>query len=141
MTPLERFLGGFDRLDADACAAMFARDGRLRFADGSVEEGTAAVRAALRSYFADLRSTEHRIRAQWHVESTWIGEVDSNYVLADHSLHGPVSKVFVARMYADAIEDLRVYAAGEPSFHEAAARHERESGRGILVGGRWTPPL
>jgi hypothetical protein len=141
MTPLERFLDEFDRLDADACAAVFAPDGRLRFADGRVEHGTAAIRAALRGYFADLRSTDHRMEALWHVESAWIAEVDANYVLADHSLHGPVSKVFVARMRADLIDDLRVYAAGEPSFHEAAVRHELESGRGTFVGGRWMPPL
>jgi hypothetical protein len=127
-SPLERFLGEFDRLDADACAALFAQD-------------RAAVRECLNDYFADLRSTEHVVREQWHCDRVWIGEVEASYVLSDHSLLGPVSKVFVMRMGADAIEDLRVYAAGEPSFHAAALRHERERSRGVVVGGRWMPPL
>jgi hypothetical protein len=131
----------FDRLDADACAALFAPDGRLRFVDSRVELGPAAVRECLRTYFADLRSTEHLVREQWHVARVWIGEVEARYVLADHSILGPVSKVFLIRMGNDAIKDLRVFAAGEPSFHEAAIRHERERIRGILVGGRWMPPL
>jgi hypothetical protein len=140
-SPLGRFLGTFDRLDADACAALFAVDGRLRYADGHVERGRTAVRDCLRHYVADLRSTEHIVHECWHCDRVWIGEVEARYVLADHSILGPVSKVFVMRMTGDAIQDLRVYAAGEPAFHEAAIRHERERNRGFLVGGRWTLPL
>jgi hypothetical protein len=140
-SPLERFLCTFDRLDADACAAMFSPDGRLRFVDGRVERGTMTVRDCLRGYFAELRSTEHVMRGHWHVDQVWIGEVEASYVLADHSKLGPVSKVFVMRMRDKDIEDLRVYAAGAPSFHEAVDRHERERLRGDLVGGRWIAPL
>ena len=140
-SPLERFLRAFDRLDADACAAMFAADGRLRFADGGAEEGITAVRERLRDYFADLRATEHVLGERWHFERVWIGEVEATYTLADDSRSGPVSKVFVMRMRDGAIQDLRVYAAGEPSFHEAVIRHERDRIRGLLVGGRWMPPL
>src|SRR3954471_3169714 len=75
-TPLERFLQAFDRLDADACAALFAADGRLRYVDGRVEEGAQAVRECLRGYFADLRSTEHVVREHWHCHGVWIGEVE-----------------------------------------------------------------
>jgi hypothetical protein len=134
-------LGTFDRLDADACAAQFAVDGRLRYIDGHVEQGRTAVRECLRNYFADLRSTEHIVREHWHCDREWIAEVEARYVLADHSLLGPVSKVFAMRTASDAIQDLRVYAAGEPSFHEAAVRHEVERSRGFMVGGRWTLPL
>lgn len=140
-SPLDRFLRTFDRLDADACAALFAHDGRLRFVDGHVEQGPAAVRECLRDYFADLRSTAHVVRERWNRDRVWISEVEARYVLADHSILGPVSKVFVMRMGDVAIEDLRVYAAGEPSFHRVTRCHEREAGRGFLVGGRWTPPL
>jgi hypothetical protein len=141
VTPLESFLDLFDRLDADGCAELFARHGRLRFVDGRVEQGRPAVRESLRNYFADLRSTEHFVREQWNFDRVCIGEVEASYVLADHSLHGPVSKVFVIRMAVDGIEDLRVYAAGEPSFHEATVRHEHERHRGMVVGGRRVPPL
>lgn len=140
-SPLERFLRAFDQLDADACAALFAVDGRLRYIDGHVEHGRTDVRECLRKYFADLRSTEHIVHEQWHRDRVWIGEVEARYVLADQSILGPVSKVFVMRMAGDAIQDLRVYAAGEPSFHETAIRHESERRRGFLVGGRWTLPL
>ena len=140
-SPLEEFLRAFDRLDADACAALFAVDGRLRYVDGRVEEGAQAVNECLTTYFADLRSTEHVVRDQWHFEEVWLAEVEASYVLADHSILGPVSKVFVIRMSQEGIADLRVYAAGEPGFHEASLRHERERHRGILVGGRRLPPL
>jgi hypothetical protein len=140
-SPLQRFLRMFDRLDADACAESFAADGRLRFVDGRVAQGRSAVRECLRSYFADLRSTEHTVIEPWHVDRVCICEVEARYVLADTARLGPVSKVFVARTRDGAIEDLRVYAAGEPSFHEEVIRHEHERLRGDLVRGRWIPPL
>jgi hypothetical protein len=140
-SPLELFLRAFDRLDAAACAALFADDGRLRYVDARVEQGSAAVRARLHDYFAELRSAEHVLHEQWHCDPTWIGEVEARYVLADQSILGPVAKVFVVRTEGAAIADLRVYAAVEPSFHETAMRHESERGRGFLVGGRWTLPL
>ncbi len=139
-SPLELFLHAFDRLDADGCAALFAQHGRLRYVDGRVEEGVAAVRDRLREYFADLSSTTHTLLDHWHEDRVWIGELQASYVLADQSLLGPVSKVFIVRMAPEGIEDLRVYAAGEPSFHETELRHEREHGR-IVVDGRWLPPL
>ncbi len=140
-SPLELFLRAFDRLDADECAALFVDDGRLRYVDGRVDEGAAAVRERLREYFADLSSTTHTLREHWHEDRVWIGEIEASYVLADHSMLGPVSKVFIVRAAPDGIEDLRVYAAVEPSFHEARLRHERERDRGVIVGGRWMPPL
>jgi hypothetical protein len=130
-----------DRLDADACTELFAAGGRLRFADGHTAHGARAVGRCLSGYFADLRASEHTIGALWQLDRVWIGEVEATYVLADDSRLGPVSKVLVARMHDDAIEDLRVYAAGEPSFHVAAIRHERERLRRDLVRGRWIPRL
>jgi hypothetical protein len=140
-SPLQRFLRMFDQVDADACAELFADDARLCFVDGRVAHGRAAVRECLSSYFADLRSTQHTVCAHWQFDRVFISEVEARYVLADNSRLGPVSKVFVARTRDDAIEDLRVYAAGEPSFAGAVIRHERERLRGDLVRGRWIPPL
>lgn len=140
-SPLDSFLRAFDRLDADACAALFAEQGRLRYVDGHVDEGLVAVRKRLREYFADLHSATHTLRGHWHEERVWINEVEARYVLADQSSLGPVSKVLVVRMAPAGIEDLRVYAAVEPSFHEATNRHERERDRGMKVDGRWLPPL
>jgi hypothetical protein len=140
-TPLELFLGAFDRLDADACAALFADRGRLRYVDGRVDEGAQAVRERLREYFADLSSTTHTLREYWHEDRVWVGEVKASYVLADHSILGPISKVFIVRMAPDGIAELRVYAAVEPAFHETRIRHERERAGGMMVGGRWVPPL
>jgi hypothetical protein len=97
---LELFLRAFDRpdadADADACAALFADGGRLRYVDGRVDEGVAAVRERLCQYFADLSSTTHTLREHWHEDRVWIGEVEASYVLADHSILGPVSAVTIA---------------------------------------------
>ena len=86
-------------------------------------------------------STTHTLREHWHEDHVWVGEVEASYVLADHSRLGPVSKVFIVRMAPGGIEELRVYAAVEPSFHETRIRHERERNSGMMVGGRWVPPL
>ncbi len=143
-SPLELFLRAFDALDADACAALFAEHGRLRHLDGRVEEGPAAVGERLREYFAHLRSTTHTLREHWHEDCVWIGEVQASYVLTDESRLGPVPKVFILRMAGEGIEDLRVYAARGPSTHqatEAGTVPDPGPGHGILVDGRWLPPL
>jgi len=140
-SPLELFLRAFDRLDADGCAALFADHGRLRYVDGRVDEGAEAVRERLREYFADLSSTTHTVRESWHEDPVWIGEVETRYVLADHSILGPVSKAFIRRVAPGGIGELRVYAAVEPAFHETRIRHESEREQGMMVGGRWVPPL
>jgi hypothetical protein len=140
-SPLERFLRMFDRLAPDACADLFTADGRLRFGDDRGAQGKPEVREQLSSYFAELRWTEHLVEEQWRFDRVCICEVEARYVLCDGSLLGPVSKIFVARTRDGAIEDLRVYSAGEPSFHETLTRHERERRRGDLVRGRWIPPL
>jgi len=140
-SPLRRFLRMFDRLAPDACADLFAADGRLRFGDDRGAEGRAEVREQLSSYFSDLRWTEHQVGEHWCCDRMCVCEVEARYVLCDGSLLGPISKVFVARTRDGAIQDLRVYSAGEPSFHEALIRHERERRRGDRVRGRWIPPL
>jgi hypothetical protein len=113
-TPLELFLQAFDRLDADGCAALFADHGRLRYVDRQIDEGALAVHHRLREYFADLSSTTHTVRESWHEDRVWVGEVEASYVLADHSILGPVSKVVFLRMASGDIEELWVYAAVEP---------------------------
>ncbi len=140
-SPLEQLLEAFDRLDADACTALFAPDGRLSWVDGHVAEGRAAIRARLTEYFGDLTSTTHAIRDSWHQDQVWIGEIDATYVLEDQSLQGPVAKAMIVRMRPAGIGELRVYAAVEPSFHEAEHRHQRERDRGLAVGDWRLPPL
>lgn len=140
-SPLADLLSAFDRLDAEACTALFAPHGRLGWVDGHVADGHAAVRACLTEYFADLSSTQHVLRDAWHQDQVWIGQIDASYVLKDRSHQGPVSKVMILRIGPDGIEDARVYAAVEPSFHEAADRRGRERDRGLLVGEWRLPPL
>jgi hypothetical protein len=140
-SPLEQLLDAFDRLDADACTALFAPDGRISWVDGQVAEGHAAVQARLTEYFNDLTSMTHVIRDSWHQDHVWIAEIDASYVLEDQSLQGPVAKAMILRMRPEGIGDLRVYAAVEPSFHEAERRHERERHRGLVVGDWRLPPL
>ncbi|MDQ6608014.1 MAG: nuclear transport factor 2 family protein [Actinomycetota bacterium] len=140
-SPLEQLLDAFDRLDADACTALFATDGRLSWVDGHVAEGHTAVRARLTEYFDDLTSMTHVVRDSWHLDQVWIAEIDASYVLEDRSLQGPVAKVMILRMRSEGIGDLRVYAAVEPSFHAAEQRHQRERDRGLVVGDWRLPPL
>jgi hypothetical protein len=140
-SPLEQLLEAFDRLDADACTALFAPDGRLSWVDGHVAQGHAAVRACLTEYFNDLTSTTHTIRDSWQQGQVWIAEIDASYVLEDRSLQGPVSKVMILRMRPEGIGDLRVYAAVEPSFHAAELSHQRARERGLVVGDWRLPPL
>ena len=140
-SPLEQLLEAFDRLDADAGTALFAPDGRLAWVDGHIAEGRTAVRERLSEYFADLTSVTHVIRDSWHLDQVWIAEIEASYVLEDRSIQGPVAKVMILRMRPGGIGDLRVYAAVEPSFHEAEQRHRRERDRGLVVGDWRLPPL
>jgi hypothetical protein len=140
-SPLVEFFACFDRLDTDACAAMFAEHGRLWSANGNVAEGRVAVRECLREAHAELTSATHVLREQWHQGHTWIGQLDARYVLVDQSIARPVSQVAIMRMAPDGVEDLRAYAAIESSLHEARVRRERDRDRGLLVAGHWLPPL
>ncbi len=116
--------------------ALFAPDGHLLTVDGQRVEGADAARELLTALLAELRTCTHRITAQWHVDGVWIAEVDASYELRDWLQLNDLPRVFVARMSAEEIADLRVYGAHEMPLTEHPTGEE-----GMWIGTRWIPPL
>jgi hypothetical protein len=135
-SPIERFLDAVDRLDVDAAMALMAPDARVLVADGRRAEGTQAVRQLFGDFLGQLRSTTHRIKAQWHQEDVWIAEVDASYELRDWLQLTGLPRAFVVRAGPDGVSELRAYGAHE---HRLSERPTGETG--TWVGGQWIPPL
>jgi hypothetical protein len=135
-SPIEQLVAALDRLDVDAVMVLLAPDARLLAADGRRGEGTRAVREMLDEFLAALRSTRHRITAQWHVDGVWIAEVDASYELQDWLQLNDLPRAFVVRMGTDGIADVRVYGA-----HERPLGEHRTGEEGMWFGTRWIPPL
>lgn len=135
-SPLEQLLSAVDRLDMDAVMSLMVSEPKVLAADGRRAQGTEAVRELLTAILSALRSTTHRITAQWHPDNVWIAEVDADYELADWLQLNALPRVFVARVSETGIADLRVYGA-----HEHPIAEHRTGEEGMWVGERWVPPL
>lgn len=135
-SPIEQFLAAVDSLDPDAATSLLAPGVRLLIADGRRVEGRDEARALLADFVATLRSTGHRITAQWHVDDVWIAELDADYVLQDWLELKALPRAMVARVAPDGIADMRVYGASEQRLTDQPTGDE-----GTWVGGRWVPPL
>jgi hypothetical protein len=135
-SPIAQLLGGVDELDVDAAAAMFAGDGRLLTVDGRRAQGREAVRDLLRDFLAALRSSTHRITAQWQHENVWIAEVEATYELRDWRQLTALPRAFVLRDGPAGIADLRVYGS-----HERPLGETPKGEKGTWIGERWMPPL
>ena len=135
-SPIDQLLRAMDRLDVDAAMALFASDIRLLTAYGQRAEGAEAVRALLSDFVATLRSTTHRVTAQWHQDNVWIAEVETDYELQDWLQIRAVPRAFVLRVGPEGFVDLRVYGA-----HEHPLTEHRTGDEGMLIGKRWIPPL
>jgi SnoaL-like domain len=135
-SPVEQLLGAVDRRDVDAVMALSAPDVRLLTVDGRRAHGKDAVRELLTTFLGGLRSSSHRITAQWHVDDVWIAEIDASYELQDWLRLNDLPRVFVVRMGPDGIADLRAYGA-----HEHPLADHRTGEEGMWVGSRWIPPL
>lgn len=135
-SPIAQLLGAIDKLDLEAAAALFARDARLLSLDGRSAMGIEAVRELLAEFLDLLRSSAHRITAQWHQQNVWIAEVEATYELQDFLKMKALPRAFVLRDGPDGIADLRIYGA-----HEHPLGEERTESRGIRIGERWIPPL
>jgi ketosteroid isomerase-like protein len=135
-SPIARLLEAVDRLDAEAAAALFAPDARLRTADGREADGSEAVRALLTAFLGSLRSASYRITGQWHDGDVWIAEVEGTYELRDGMQTDPLLRVLVVRRRPDGIADVRVYGAHERELADHPTGEE-----GMWVSGRWIPPL
>ena len=135
-SPIEQLLEAVDRHDVDGAMALVAPRVRLLTADGRRAEGSEAVRDLLTAFLGQLRSTRHRITAQWHQGDAWIAEVDADYELQDYLSLKALPRAFVVRMTDAAIADVHVYGA-----HEHALTDHRTGEEGMWVGTRWVPPL
>ncbi|MBV9309706.1 MAG: nuclear transport factor 2 family protein [Solirubrobacterales bacterium] len=135
-SPIEQLLEAIDRLDVDGVSALLAPDARCLSADGRRAEGREAVRELIGDLLTRLRSATHRITSQWRVDDVWIAEVDATYELQDWLQLNDLPRVFVLRMGAEGIADLRVYGA-----HEHPLTEHRTGEEGMWVGSRWIPPL
>ncbi len=135
-SPIEQFLTAIDQLDRVSAMALFAPEVRLLTADGRRSTGTEAAQQLLSEFLSELRSTNHRITDQWHVDDVWIAEVDASYELRDWLALADLPRIFVARMGSDGIADLRIYGA-----HERSLMDHRTGEEGMWIGTRWIPPV
>jgi len=135
-SPIDRLVAALDKFDVEAAMALMAPDCRLLTVDGRHAEGAEAMRALLEDFLSMLRSTTHRITAQWHEENVWIAEVDADYELKDRLRITSLPRAFVVRDGAAGVTDVRVYGAHERRLADHATGDE-----GIHIGGRWIPSL
>jgi hypothetical protein len=135
-SPVEQLLEAVDRRDVDAVVGLSAPGVRLLTVDGRRAEGTEAVRELMTKFLMGLRSSSHRITAQWHVGEVWIAEVAASYELQDWLQLKDLPRIFVARMGPGGIADLRAYGA-----HEQPLTEHRTGEEGMWIGNRWIPPL
>lgn len=135
-SPIEQLLDAIDRLDLEGAIALMAPDARVLVADGRRAEGTAAVGDLFREFLGQLRSTTHRITAQWHEDDVWIAEVDASYELRDWLQLNELPRAFIVRVGPSGVSELRAYGAHERRLSDRPTGEE-----GMWVGGRWIPPL
>ncbi|HEY1590814.1 MAG TPA: nuclear transport factor 2 family protein [Solirubrobacteraceae bacterium] len=135
-SPIDTLLNAFDRLDVDSVLASCAPDIRVRTADGRSAEGKDAVRELIASLVSELRSTSHRILAEWHVDDVWVAEVESSYELRDWLQLNGLPRAYVVHEGPDGIREVHAYGA-----HERPLTEHRTGEEGTWLGGRWIPPL
>jgi hypothetical protein len=135
-SPIEELLEAVDTLNAKAAVALFLPQARVLTVDGHRAEGSSAVGELLKVFFARLRSSAHRITAQWHLENVWIAEVEASYELRDWLQMNALPRAFVLRTEQGEIADLRIYGANEQPLTD-----HRTGEEGMWVGTRWIPPL
>jgi len=135
-SPIDQLLRAVDELDLEATVALAAPDAEILVVDGRRGQGTGAVREVFSELFATLRSSEHRITAEWHEQDVWIAEVQATYELRDRTRIAELRRAFVLREGPDGFCELHVYGAHERPLGE------RRGGEGEMrLGGHRIPPL
>jgi hypothetical protein len=134
--PIEQLLRAVDELDVEGVIALAAPDVRLLTVDGRRSVGTTGMRELLTDFLASLRSSTHRITAQWHEDDVWIAEVDATYELKDLTRLGVLPRAFIVRGGPEGLSDVRVYGAHERPLAELSSREHE-----MRLGGHWIPPL
>jgi hypothetical protein len=134
--PIEQLLRAIDELDVERVLALAAPDVRLLTVDGRRSAGTTGMRELLTDFLTALRSSTHRITAQWHEDDVWIAEVDATYELRDLTRLGVLPRAFIVRAGPDGLSDVRAYGAHERPLGELSSREHE-----MRLGGHWIPPL
>ena len=134
--PIEQLLRAVDALDVEGVLALAAPDVRLLTVDGRRSAGTTGMRELLTDFLGALRSSSHRITAQWHEDDVWIAEVDATYELRDLTRLGVLPRAFIVRAGAEGLSDVRAYGAHERPLGEIPSREHE-----MRLGGHWIPPL
>jgi hypothetical protein len=135
-SPIDQLLEAIDKLDVDAATALMAPECRFLALDGRRTEGIAAARALLTDFFSEVRSTTHRVTAQWHQDDVWIAEVEADYELKDWERLTGLARALVLRTASDGVSELHSYGAHEQRFPD-----ESPDDGGLWFGGHWMPPL
>jgi len=135
-SPIEQLLGAIDKRDVEAAMVLIAPDCEMLAVDGRRAKGAAGVRALLTDFVATVRSVTHTVTAQWHQGDFWIAEFEASYELVDRSKISALPRACVLREGPDGVAELRTYGARERQLSDQLTRDE-----GILIGGRWIPPL
>jgi hypothetical protein len=135
-SPIFRLLAAIDKLDVDEVMALTAPECRLMTVDGRRAEGAEEARQLLTAFMSSLRSTSHRVTAQWHQDNVWIAEVEAKYELRDWLQMVDVPRIFVLRGGPGGLVDIRVYGA-----RERPLTNHRTGDEPTRVGGRWIAPL
>ncbi len=133
---MDQLLRAIDTLDLEAAMALVAPDCLLLTVDGRRASGHDEMHRLLGDFLGALRSTAHRVTAQWHQDNVWIAEADATYELRDWLQLGPLPRAFILRDGPQGLVDVRVYGA-----HERPLNEHRTGEEGMFIGERWVPPL
>lgn len=135
-SPIVRLLQSLDRLDIDGVMALMAPDVSFLVADGRRADGPDEARNLLSTVLGQLRSTSHRITAEWHQDEVWIAEIEASYELQDWLRLTDLPRVLVLRTGPEGVTALRCYGANEQSLSD-----RRSAEAGVWIGGHLVPPL
>lgn len=135
-SPIKELLDAVDTLDVDRVMALTAPSPQILIADGRRAQGIDGVRALLGELLATLRVARHQITAEWRQEDVWIAEVDASYELRDGTQTAMLPRAVIGRFGPDGVSELHIYGA-----HEHPLAEQEDAQGGLIVGGRWIPPL
>jgi hypothetical protein len=135
-SPIQRLLSAVDRLDIGGVLAHFAKECRLLTVDGKRAVGPEGVREVMTDFFGGLRSTSHKVTAEWHLGDTWMAEIEASYELRNWLRIEGLPRAAFLRLTSDGISDARFYGAHEQSIGDHGSEQHM-----VQVGRRWIPQL
>ncbi|OBH12933.1 hypothetical protein A5695_15050 [Mycobacterium sp. E1747] len=112
----ESIFAQIDRRDADAFAALFARDATMTFGNGEPMKGRNAIANGSSAFFSSIAGLRHRIVNKWVAGEDTIAEARVTYTRHD-GMEVTVPTVSIWRSAADgSITNYRVFLDLTPVF-------------------------